>query len=99
MTLVYSVAQHGRGKSTEDTDVVEARFIELIPNEKIVEAVEFKSDNPAFAGTMTMTAVFTAVVNGTKVTLTAENVPTGISEVDHRAGMDSSLKNLANLVE
>lgn len=99
MTFVYSETERGRGKSTENTDVVEARFIELIPNEKIVEAVEFESADPAFAGTMTMTTIFTAVANGTKVTFTAENVPMGISEVDHRAGMDSSLKNLANLVE
>ncbi len=99
MTLIYPETERGRGKSTEDTDVVEARFIELIPNEKIVEAVEFESADPSFAGTMTMTAIFTAVANGTKVTFTAENVPTGISDVDHRTGMDSSLKNLANLVE
>lgn len=99
MALVYSGTDHGRGKSTTDTDVAEVRFIELIPNGKIVEAVEFESAGPAFAGTMTMTAIFTVIANGTKVTFTAENVPTGISEIDHRAGMDSSLKNLANFVE
>lgn len=99
MALVYSETDHSRGKRTTDTDIVVARFIELIPNEKIVEAVEFESDDPALVGTMTMTAVFTPIANGTKVTFTAETVPTGISDVDHRTGMDSSLKNLANLVE
>lgn len=99
MALVYSDTDHSRGKRTTDTDIVVARFIELIPNEKIVEAVEFESDDPALVGTMTMTAVFTPIANGTKVTFTAENVPTGISDVDHRTGMDSSLKNLANFIE
>ena len=99
MVLTYSEAGQGRGKSTEDTDIVEGRFLELIPNEKIVEAVEFESADPAFAGTMMVTAVLTAVANGTKVTLTADNVPPGISEAEHRAGMDSTLKSLANFIE
>ncbi|WP_275265932.1 hypothetical protein [Sphingomonas solaris] len=41
----------------------------------------------------------TPVADGTKVSFRAENVPSGISEADHRAGMESTLKNLANFLE
>ena len=88
MAFLYADGDRGRGKSTEDADIFEARFVELIPNEKIVEAVVFKSDDPAFAGTMTVTTTLAPVTDGTKVTFWAENVPAGISESDHRAGMN-----------
>lgn len=39
------------------------------------------------------------VADGTKVTFSATNVPPGISESDHRKGMEASLKNLAMLLE
>ena len=43
-----------RGKSTADFDIVEVRYIG-IPDMRVVQAVDFVSDDPAFAGTMTMT--------------------------------------------
>ena len=39
------------------------------------------------------------VAGGTKVTFLAVDVPSGISEGDHVAGMESALKKLANLLE
>ena len=48
---------------------------------------------------MTITTLSSAVRDGTTVTLVAEHVPPGISAADHKLGMDSSLKNLANLLE
>jgi uncharacterized protein YndB with AHSA1/START domain len=99
MALIHDDASAGHGKSAYNADIFEGRFIELIPGEKIVEAVEFESTDPAFAGTMMITTTLTPVRDGTKVTFTAENVPTGISAADHKAGMESTLKNLANLLE
>lgn len=89
----------GRGKTTPDTDVVRVRFVELHPEERIVEAVEFEGYDLANGGTMTITTLLTPVTGGTKVSVTAEDVPPGISEADHRKGMESSLKNLALLLE
>ena len=54
MVLDYDEPSGGRGKSTADSDVVEARFVELEPDRRVVQAVDFVSDDPAFAGTMTM---------------------------------------------
>jgi uncharacterized protein YndB with AHSA1/START domain len=52
---IYPDASVSRGKSTPDADIVEARFIELVPGARVVYAVDFVSDNPAYNGTMTMT--------------------------------------------
>lgn len=99
MAFIYSETDHGRGKSTADADIFEGRFVELVPDELIVEEVRFESGNAAFAGTMRVTTTFLQVTGGTKVTIRAENVPPGISAADHRAGMASTLKNLANFIE
>ena len=60
-----------------------------------MQAVDFESDDPAFAGTMTMTWTLTADAGGTRVDITAADVPSGISAEDHAAGLASSLANLA----
>ncbi|MFG5778841.1 SRPBCC family protein [Comamonas sp. J-3] len=96
MTLTFAATP---GKSTANTDVVVGRFVELVPQQRIVQAFEFDSPDPAFAGTMTMRWVLAAAVGGTSVTVTAENVPPGISHADHEIGMNSSLANLAAFVE
>jgi hypothetical protein len=75
--------------------VVEARFVDIVADERVVQAVDFVSDDPAFAGTMTMTWSVRAVDGGTLVEITAEAVPDGISAADHAAGMSSSLEKLA----
>ena len=89
----------GRGKSTADSDIVRVRFVDLIPDDLIVEAAEFESDDPANTGVMTITTRLTPVSGGTKVVVTAEDVPVSISVGDHRKGMESSLRNLALLLE
>ena len=65
----------------------------------MVQAVDFVSDDPAFAGTMTMTWEVTAVEGGTRVDIVADDVPGGISAEDHAKGLASSLANLADHLE
>lgn len=55
LVLTYHDLSHSTGKAAADSDVVEARFVEMLPNVRVVQAVDFVSDDPAFAGTMTMT--------------------------------------------
>lgn len=97
MTLTYETA--GAGKSSDDTDVVEGTFVEFVPNDRVVQEVVFASDDPAFAGTMTMSWTLALAAGGTVVEIIAENVPSGISKDDHDAGLRSTLENLAALVE
>jgi len=100
MALVYDRPSPGvRGKTSEDADVFEGRFAELVPDQRIVEVVRFESDDPAFAGEMRLTTSLAPKAEGTEVTVLAENVPRGISAADHAAGIASSLANLAAYVE
>jgi uncharacterized protein YndB with AHSA1/START domain len=88
-------APDGGGKTTARTDVTAGRFLSLEPGKRIVQSVEFESGDASFAGEMIMTWAFDRSPAGTVVTVTAENVPTGISKDDHDAGLRSSLENLA----
>ncbi|WP_433544511.1 SRPBCC family protein (plasmid) [Streptomyces sp. CA-294286] len=99
LVLTYSDASGAPGKATVDSDLVEARFVDIVPGVRVVQAVDFVSDDPAYAGTMTMTWEVTAVGEGTRVDIVAEDVPDGISTEDHAAGLASSLTNLAAYVE
>ena len=95
LVLTYSDASASPGKATADSDVVEARFVEVVPGVRVVQAVDFVSDDPSYAGTMTMTWEVTPVDTGTRVEIRADDVPDGISAEDHAAGLSSSLENLA----
>ena len=99
MVLTYSDPSSAPGKATVDSDIVEARFVDIVPGERVVQAVDFVSDDPAYAGTMIMTWEVTAVDAGTRVNIVAEDVPDGISAEDHAAGLASSLTNLAAYLE
>lgn len=95
LVLTYVDASDSPGKATPDSDVVAARFVDLVPGVRVVQAVDFESDDPSFAGTMTMTWAVRSVDDGSQVDFTADNVPDGISAGDHAAGLESSLENLA----
>jgi uncharacterized protein YndB with AHSA1/START domain len=99
LVLTYADASTGRGKATADSDIVEARFLDVVPGVRVVQAVDFVSDDPAHAGTMIMTWEVTAVDAGTRVDIRADDVPAGISAEDHAAGLASSLSNLASYLE
>ena len=99
LVLTYADASASPGKASTDSDVVEARFVDLVPGARVVQAVDFLSDDSAYAGTMTMTWEITAVDGGTRVDITADNVPDGVSPEDHAAGLTSSLANLADYLE
>jgi uncharacterized protein YndB with AHSA1/START domain len=99
MVLTFTDASAEPGKATADSDIVEARFVDIVPGARVVQAVDFVSDDPAYAGTMTMTWAVTAVDAGTRVDIRADDVPDGISAEDHAAGLTSSLTNLAAHLE
>ncbi|GAA3453994.1 SRPBCC family protein [Dactylosporangium matsuzakiense] len=99
LVLTYADPATARGKTTADSDVVEARYVDIVPGVRVVQAVDFVSDDPAQAGTMTMTWEVAAVGGGTRVEFRADDVPPGISAADHATGLHSSLANLAALLE
>ncbi|WP_127131036.1 SRPBCC family protein [Pseudoflavitalea rhizosphaerae] len=100
MVFRYNDTQQGAsGKTSMHEDEFTGKFKLLEPNQKIVEEVVFKSDDPAFAGNMIITTTLQQAPGGTQVNIVAEQVPAGISREDHYAGMMSSLKNLALYTE
>jgi uncharacterized protein YndB with AHSA1/START domain len=99
LVLTYPDGSGATGKASADTDIVEVRFIDIVPGERVVQAVDFVSDDPANAGTMTMTWQVTAVEAGTRVDIVAAGVPDGISAADHAEGLSSSLAKLAAYLE
>lgn len=99
ITLTYTDPYGSPGKTTEATDVIKGKFIQLVPNQKIVMSGLFESDDSQFDTELIETWYFEAVPEGTKVTLVIENVPPIISKKQHDAGLNSTLDNLARYVE
>ena len=62
MSLAYADAGHRvRGKTSEHVDTVRGRFVELVGDERVVQRVQFESDDPLFAGAMTMVTTLAAL--------------------------------------
>lgn len=99
MVLRYDDPVSSPGKSGDGSDVVEARFVELVPGERVVQEIDFISDDPAFRGTMRMTWSVAPSAAGSRVEIRAEDVPSGISAAEHAVGLASSLQNLAAHLE
>ena len=100
MTLVFEgPGKTGSRKSSANTDVVDGEFVELVPDRLVRQRFVFQSKYPEFGGEMSMTWTLNRQPEGVEVTVTAENVPVGISRHDHEVGMASSLANLARYVE
>ncbi len=99
MVLTYGNTATTLGKATADSDIVEARFVALVPGVRVVQEVDFVSDQPGYAGTMTMTWEVATVETGARVEIRADNVAEGIPAEDHAAGLASSLANLAAYLE
>lgn len=99
LVLTYADSAEAPGKGSADSDIVDARYLEIVPNVHVIQAVDFVSDDPVFAGTMTMTWAVESMDGGTRVDVVADHVPDGICADDHAAGLASSLENLATYAE
>jgi uncharacterized protein YndB with AHSA1/START domain len=100
MSLTYiDPKKSPAGKTSENTDTFQARFVKLVPNETIVQAVEFESQEPGYAGEMTITWTLKDVSGGTEVTVLFEGIPEGVRLEDNELGSQESLQKLAAFVE
>jgi uncharacterized protein YndB with AHSA1/START domain len=89
----------GTGKTTAHTDTYHGRFVTLVPNEKIVEVVEFETGDPALRGEMTITITLADADGGTDVLAVHDGLPPGLSAADNEVGWGEALAKLAALVE
>jgi uncharacterized protein YndB with AHSA1/START domain len=100
MSLYYPQSEkESRGKTAGREDRFTARFVELTRPQKIVQAINFNSNDPAFSGEMIMEVRLEAVDNSTNVTILFTNIPEGIRPEDNEAGTESTLNKLARYVE
>jgi uncharacterized protein YndB with AHSA1/START domain len=99
MSLTYrDPRQSPGGKTSEDTDTFQGRFVELVPDEKIVEAIAFDTRDPKFAGEMKMTTLLADADGGTEVTMLCQDLPPGIRPEDNEEGTRQALHKLAGLL-
>jgi uncharacterized protein YndB with AHSA1/START domain len=89
----------GTGKTTAHTDTYHGRFVKLVPDEQVVEMVEFETEDPALQGEMTITFALADAGGGTEVVAVHDGLPPGLSATDNETGWRMSLANLAALVE
>jgi uncharacterized protein YndB with AHSA1/START domain len=98
VSLTYN-APDGQGKTTAHTDTYHGRFVRLVPDEQVVEAIEFETTDPAMQGEMTITTTLADVDGGTELVAVHENLPPGVRPEDNEIGWSESLDRLARLVE
>ena len=89
----------GTGKTTAHTDTYHGRFVELVPNERVVEVVEFETADPALRGEMTIRISLAEADGGTEVLAVHDRLPPGLSAADNEVGWREALAKLAALVE
>jgi uncharacterized protein YndB with AHSA1/START domain len=100
MSLFYPSSKRvSLGKTAEREDRFTARFVELTPHRRIVEAITFDSADPAFSGELIMEVTLEAEDDGTVVTIVFKNIPSGIRLEDNETGTRLSLEKLAHYVE
>jgi uncharacterized protein YndB with AHSA1/START domain len=87
------------GKTTGHTDTYHGRFVELVPNDRVVEVVEFETGDPSLRGEMTITITLAEADGGTDVLAVHDGLPPGLPTADNDEGWRSSLAKLAALVE
>ena len=98
ISLTYD-SPTGIGKTTAHTDTYHGRFARLVPNEQVVEVLEFETADPALSGEMTITTTLVDADGGTDVLVVYEGLPPGVSVTDNELGTRMSLDKLAALVE
>lgn len=71
----------------------------LVPNERVVEAVEFETMDPALRGEMTITITLADADGGTELLAVHDRLPPGVATADNETGWRMALAKLAALVE
>jgi uncharacterized protein YndB with AHSA1/START domain len=98
VSLTYE-APGGVGKSAAHTDTYHGHFRRLVPDEQMVEVLEFETSDPALQGTMTMTTTLTDADGGTDVVVVHDGLPDAVPAADNETGTRMALAKLARLVE
>ena len=88
VSLAYDApdAPDAPGKSAAHTDTYHGHFARLVPDEQVVEVLEFETADPDLSGEMTITTTLTDVDGGTEVLVVHEGLPRGVPASDNEMG-------------
>ena len=89
----------GIGKTTAHTDTYHGHFVKLVPNEQVIEVMEFETTDATMRGEMMITFTLREANGGTDVFAVHANLPPGVSPADNETGWRMALDKLAALVE
>ncbi|WP_341677742.1 SRPBCC domain-containing protein [Niveibacterium sp. SC-1] len=98
ISLSY-LADTGAGKTSARTDTYHGRFLELVPNERVVEEDEFETTDPALQGPMRMTITLVEREGMTVLVAEHADLPPGLSPADNETGWRMALRRLKELLE
>jgi uncharacterized protein YndB with AHSA1/START domain len=98
VSLTYDAPDRS-GKSSSRTDTYHGYFRKLVPDLEVVEVLEFETEDPALAGTMTMTTTLNDADDATDVLVVLEGMPDAVPAADNEMGTRMALARLAELVE
>jgi uncharacterized protein YndB with AHSA1/START domain len=98
VSLTYEAPDRA-GKTHGRTDAYRGRFVRLVPNELVVEADEFETDDPALRGEMLIAISLADASGGTELVAVHDGLPEGVSPADNEVGWREALARLASLVE
>ena len=98
ISLTYDAPEHS-GKTVAHTDTYHGHFLKLVPDELVVEQIEFETEESDLRGTMTMTTTLSDADGGTEVTVLHEGIPDGVPAAENEEGTRMALAALASLVE
>ncbi len=98
MSLFYPKGTEGMGKTAQGEDRFISRFLVIEEPYRLVQSVEFVTDDPAFSGKMKMEVVLAEIGDKTKVSFIFTDIPKGIAPSDNEQGTESSLEKLAQYV-
>lgn len=88
----------GTGKSSAHTDTYHGHFVKLVPNERVVEVMEFET-NPGMQGEMTVSYLLSEADGGTELLATHEGLPPAFRRTTTKRAGGWHWTNLAALVE
>lgn len=87
------------GKTTAGSNTYHGHFVKPVPNEQVVEGMQFETTDIAMRGEMTVTFTLTGAGGGTDVLAVHDNLPPGLKPADNQTGWRKALGKLAACVE
>jgi uncharacterized protein YndB with AHSA1/START domain len=98
ISLTYD-APTATGKTSAHTDTYHGRFVRLMPDQQVVQVIEFETADPGMQGEMTITFTLVDAGGGTDLIAVHDGLPPGLSAADNETGWQMSLGKLVALVE